>query len=83
VKDGLDEVWNGDAMYAARVKLYHGERDFGPCAKCDATSYRVGLLPDKLGKQTLPKPDAKVKAMLAKALAGKPYATPVLRPWEK
>lgn len=83
VHDGLDKVWNGPAMQAARVKLYHGERDFGPCKGCDATSYRVGLLPDKLGKDSLPKPGAAVKKAIADAVKGKPYTAPVLRPWEK
>lgn len=82
VTDGLDEVWNGRAMGAARVKLYHRERDFGPCKGCDAMSHRVGLLPDKLGKEELPKPDAGVKRDIAAALAKGPLTKPVLRPWE-
>lgn len=83
VTDGLDEVWNGKAMSAARVKLYHRERDFGPCKGCDAISHRVGLLPDKLGKEELPMPDAGVKRDIAAALAGSTYTKPVLRDWEK
>jgi len=82
VKDGLDAVWNGRAMGAARVKLYHRERDFGPCEGCDALSTRVGLLPDKLGKEEMPKPDAGVKRDIAAALAKGPFTKPVLRPWE-
>lgn len=78
----LDQVWQSKAMQAARRKLYYGERTFGPCQGCDYKSYRSGLLPDKLGKKTLPKPDAKVEAELKKALAGEPYTLPVLRPWE-
>jgi hypothetical protein len=83
VTDGLDKVWNGRAMGAARVKLYHRERDFGPCKGCDAISHRVGLLPDKLGKEELPRPDAGVKKDIAAALAKGPLTKPVLRPWEK
>lgn len=82
VKDGLDAVWNGDAMVAARKKLYHGMRDFGPCKGCDAISYRVGFLPDKLGKQTLPKPSKYDLQVIEKACAGSSYTKPVLRPWE-
>jgi MoaA/NifB/PqqE/SkfB family radical SAM enzyme len=81
--DGLDAVWNGDAMNAARQKLVIGQRDFGPCAGCDAISYRVGLLPDKLGKKTMPKPNAATEKAIAAALAGPSYTKAVLRPWEK
>jgi MoaA/NifB/PqqE/SkfB family radical SAM enzyme len=83
VEDGLDEVWNGNAMGAARIKLYHRERDFGPCAGCDAVSHRVGLLPDKLGKEDMPMPDARVKRDIKIALTGDTYTKAVLRPWEK
>jgi hypothetical protein len=82
VRDGLDAVWNGEQMHAARQKLYYGERDFGPCNGCDAMSHRVGLLPDKFGKEKMPKPDKKTDEVIRRALAGKPYTAPVLRPWE-
>jgi radical SAM protein with 4Fe4S-binding SPASM domain len=82
VTDGLDAVWNGPAMGAARIKLYHGQRDFGPCRKCDARSLRVGLLPDKYGKDTLPLADETTMGDIEKALIGAPYTQPVLRPWE-
>lgn len=78
----LEEIWQGPAMQAARRKLYYGERTFGPCQGCDAKSYRPGLLPDKLGKQTLKRPDATTEREIKKALAGEPYTLPVLRPWE-
>lgn len=83
VTDGLDKVWNGDAMGAARIKLYRGERDFGPCLGCDATSYRVGLLPDKLGKVTLPKPNKQVEQDLKTACAGESFTKLVPREWER
>ena len=82
VSDGLNAVWQSKAMGAARVKLYHGQRDFGPCNGCDAHSYRVGLLPDKFGKNSLPLPDGTVLADVDSALAGDPYTVPVKRPWE-
>ena len=50
----IDDLWNNDAFYSARVKLYHGQRDFGPCNGCDNTTIRNGLLPDRMGKQDLP-----------------------------
>jgi hypothetical protein len=83
VEDGLGVVWNGSAMGAARQMLYHARRDFGPCAGCDATSYRVGLLPDKFGRQTLPRPNAQTARDIAAALAGKSYTRAVSREWER
>jgi len=80
-EDGLLHVWNSPAMQAARVALYHGRRDLvAPCNGCDATSYRVGLLPDKLGKQTLPEPTAATRRAIAAAQAHGPYTTPVRAP---
>jgi len=52
----LDQIWNGKAFRIARLHLYHGMRTFTPCKGCDATSYRVGLLPDAKGLESLPKP---------------------------
>jgi radical SAM protein with 4Fe4S-binding SPASM domain len=83
VTDGLDKVWNGPAMQAARRKLYHGMRDFGPCKGCDARSYRPGLLPDKLGKYELDLPTKRDLVTIEAACAGESYTAPVLRPWEK
>jgi len=80
-EDGLLRVWNSPAMQVARVALYHGRRDLvAPCNGCDATSYRVGLLPDKLGKQTLPEPTAATRRAIAAAQAHGPYTTPVRAP---
>lgn len=81
--DTLDGIWNGPAMTAARKKLYNGLRDFKPCKGCDAVSYRVGLLPDKLGKAELPLPNAQDEKAIELALSGPPLTPPVLRPWEK
>lgn len=82
-KDGLDKVWNGAAMQAARKYLYHGMRTIAPCEGCNALSYRVGLLPDKLGKASLPKPGPKDAEVARQATAGEPYTQRVVRPWEK
>jgi MoaA/NifB/PqqE/SkfB family radical SAM enzyme len=81
-KDSVATVWNSPAMGAARVKLYHRERDFGPCKGCDAKSHRVGLLPDKFGKVELATPDSSVAKDIAKALSRGPLTVPVKRPWE-
>lgn len=79
---GVLGVWHSLAMDAARRKLYHGQRDFGPCLGCDALSYRPGLLPDRMGKDSLPVADAEAKRAIQQALAGPSYTQAVQRPWE-
>lgn len=78
----LEEIWQGEPMQAARRRLYQGRRDFGPCAGCDALSYRPGLLPDKHGRQTVPEPTPADEATIAAALGQGPLTLPVLRSWE-
>jgi len=83
VTDGLDKVWNGPAFAAARKVLYHGKRGMiKPCNGCDALSYRVGLLPDKLGRESLPTPDATTKRAIELAQAKGPFTVPVRPPME-
>ena len=82
VHDGVEAVWNGPAMGAARRMLYHSNRDFGPCTGCDAKSHRVGLLPDKYGRETLPRPNKQTKVDIEAALSRGNLTVPVLRPWE-
>lgn len=82
----LSAIWNHPRMQAARIKLYRGQRDFGPCDGCDALSYRVGLLPDKKGKDDLPHYEesrAFVDEQIAEALAAGPLTMPVKREWER
>jgi MoaA/NifB/PqqE/SkfB family radical SAM enzyme len=76
------ELWNNAAFTAMRRKLYHGQRDFGACRGCDYTTYRNGLLPDKLGKQTLSKPTPDDFKAIQKATSGSTLTQIVLRPWE-
>lgn len=78
----IEDLWQSDAFVAARKKLYHGQRDFGPCDGCDARSTRVGLLPDKKGLASLPEPDAVDLAVIGAALSAGPLAAPVRRSWE-
>jgi MoaA/NifB/PqqE/SkfB family radical SAM enzyme len=78
----LEELWQHPAFEAARRMLVHADRGFAPCQWCDALSPRVGLLPDKYGKEALPPPDGKTLQVLQAASAGRPYTTPVLRGWE-
>lgn len=80
LNDGLLAVWHSPAMQAARQKLLRGQRDFTPCKGCDALSYRVGLLPDPLGKQTLPIPTAATERAIGAALGKGPYTKPVRPP---
>lgn len=80
VTDGLLAVWHSDAMEAARSMLYAGRREMVPCLGCDATSYRVGLLPDKLGKETVAAPTRETFAQIEKALADGPYTSAVRPP---
>tara|TARA_R100000808_G_scaffold15950_1_gene36360 strand:- start:13984 stop:14982 length:999 start_codon:yes stop_codon:yes gene_type:complete len=80
--NSLEELWQNNAFRAARKKLYHGERDFGPCDGCDALSYRPGLLPDAKGKEEYDKPTEDDFRNIEHALKEGPYTTAVPRPWE-
>lgn len=80
--DGLLDIWHGKVMDEARRRLIRGQRDFGPCQGCDATSYRVGLLPDKLGKDVMPKATSAGLKFLREQSKKKPLTKPVKREWE-
>lgn len=82
VEEGLEALWQGAGFMAARRALLHGKRVFEPCKGCDYLSYRPGLLPDHLGKQTLPEPDQEVWDTIAQHTAGEPYTPRVRRPWD-
>ena len=79
IKDykNIDNLWNNDAFHHARVKLYHGERDFGACNGCDNTTIRNGLLPDRMGKIELPKPNVMTKRFIDQACSGNTYTKAV------
>ncbi len=78
----LEQIWQGAPFYAARKKLYHGERDFGPCDGCDALSYRPGLIPDSNGKAKYGKPTKKDHETIERTLQRKPCTAAIPRPWE-
>mgnify|MGYP000315257379 CR=1 FL=1 len=78
----LEDIWHDPVMYAARRKLYAGERDFAACNGCDALSYRPGILPDHLGKAELDAPSLEDEAIIEEAISKGPLTKPVLRPWE-
>ena len=69
----MEEIWQGEAFHAARTKLYHGQRDFGPCNGCDNTTLRNGLLPDRMGRKALPEPTEETTLAIKEALKGGTY----------
>lgn len=79
----MDALWNNQAFHSARKKLYHSDRGFDPCDKCNAKSMRVGLLPDHRGNEVLQYADATDAAVIAEATAGASYTSIILRRWEK
>lgn len=82
VTEGLEALWQGAGFMAARQALLHGNRSFDPCKGCDYTGYRLGLLPDAKGKETLPEPDDETWRIIEEHTAGEPYTPRVKRPWE-
>lgn len=78
----LDDLWQHPKFRAARRKLYNNQRDFGPCLGCNHRSFRVGFLPDKQGKQTLPLPNSHDLTIIRQNLKEQPLTEPVRRPWE-
>ena len=84
-KEGnLDDIWNGKEFDIARKLLYDRNRNFIPCKWCDAISYRVGFLPDKMGKATLPIPTKEeVDWAREENTVDKTMSEIIARPWEK
>lgn len=78
----LDAIWNHSRFMAARKMLMQSDRNFDPCRHCNATSMRVGLLPDKKGKVDLGPVLPEDRQQLQEAVSGSPYTVPVLRKWE-
>lgn len=78
----LDEVWNCEELQAARRVLYHDKRKFFPCNACDYPAYRVGLLPDKSGKEEMPKPKKSDYGVLRGAVLKTPKSGYSPRSWE-
>lgn len=82
IRDGLLKVWHSKEFDAARRMLVQGRREFAPCYGCTAKSYRVGLLPDKLGRDTMDEPDDNSAAVIEEALKKTPLSSRVPRPWD-
>ena len=79
----LEHIWNGAAFTSARKKLYAADRNFGACKGCDYTTYRNGLLPDKLGRETMEPANDVDEHIIRMATSGFTLTNIVLRPWEK
>src|SRR5690606_18108978 len=75
-EDSLDSLWTHDYFDSALRILMTGSRSFAPCSSCNAKSMRVGLLPDKMGKQTMPQPEAEDFDNTVKAIEGDPFTPP-------
>lgn len=77
----FDELWRHPRLEAARRILYHDGRVFYPCRICNLKNMREGLLPDRLGKDTMEEPtDEDYKIVKQKFPV---RTTRVPRPWEQ
>lgn len=76
----LDELWNHPRFEAARRVLYRGDRaDIKVCSGCNVRTYRNGLLPDKMGKETMLDPDTNTYTTITSAQAGKVFSIKLKR----
>lgn len=53
----FEEAYYHPRLEAARKRLMQNDRGFHPCNICNVVPLRVGLLPDKAGKTTMPLPN--------------------------
>jgi len=81
--DSLHQIWQSAPFESARKFLYDRSRTFKPCLGCDSISFRVGLLPDKLGKMNMGTIERADYELVKQVSDDTPLTTPVLRPWEK
>jgi radical SAM protein with 4Fe4S-binding SPASM domain len=93
-EQSLEDIWQSDAMNAARQYLIKGQRDMlRPCNGCNHPGYRIGLLPDPKGKAALPRPGAWAADTVREVVERGPVERPtriaqerifdVLPPWLK
>lgn len=75
----LEDLWHHPFFDAARRRLYQKDRNFGPCRGCNVKTPRDGLLPDKLGKDTMPAPTDATNDLIVTALEGDPFTPRVKR----
>jgi radical SAM protein with 4Fe4S-binding SPASM domain len=82
-EQSMDSIWQSNAMGAAREMLIKGKREFTPCTGCNHRSYRVGLLPDLMGKGKLHRPDEQTAADIKAALKTGARAEVIRIPWKE
>lgn len=83
IKDGsIDELWNCEYFQSLRKILFWEGRKVFPCNVCDHPAYRVGLLPDRMGKKTLSKPTKQDYKTCNGAVLECPKSGYKSRPWE-
>lgn len=76
----IEDLWNNEYFQSARRFLMVPNRDaLRPCRGCTAKSHRVGLLPDKKGKDSMSAPTDADAATVLEALAGGPDRGPTKR----
>lgn len=82
-KTPLNALWNSAEFQSARRFLMVRDRGaLKPCNVCDAWSYQVGLLPDRLGKKKMRAPNEEDRRIVEKAARGSTLTEVVVRPWE-
>lgn len=71
----LEEVWYHRRFEAARRYLYAADRASIPvCAGCNVKTSRNGLLPDKLGRMTMPEPGTEDRRRVSEACKGRVFS---------
>lgn len=78
----MDDLWHCEQIEAARRILYHDGRFIYPCCDCDFPAYRIGLLPDKKGKQEMACPKEGDYILLQDSIRDYPVNGYVPREWE-
>ncbi len=81
-KTPIEEIWHGKEFNSLRKHLYHGIRDQSPCLGCNRTGYRLGLLPDPKGKESLPRPTRRDRQIFEGAIRGRGLTVTIKREWE-
>ena len=83
IKDGsINDLWNCEYMQSIRKIIFWDGRGAYPCSVCDNPAYRVGLLPDRMGKKTLSKPTKQDYDTCNNAVLDYPDSGYKARPWE-
>ena len=77
----IEEIWLHPRFESARKFLYQGNRCFHPCNICASSPIRPGLLPDRMGKETMPEPTEKDWEIVS--YRTEPYAKIERRDYEK